>query len=299
MSWLASNQRARGCTDLWIPCCSRHHASEADDVVGRLLAGESEDRLSEQELFANIVLLLIAGHENSTSLIGNGAALLLGLPEVRAELARDPSRWPAAIEELMRLVSPYQFIRRQAREDSPSGTRPSGPATALLLILAAANRDPKRFQTLTGSCSTVHKPSRSVTGSTTASEHPWRGSKAASRSDRVREGGRPSAKPGSWCTPTTSTCGSSILSLSPHLERNAFASGKLTRGWRTSSAASRRAASRRPRPRQLRRFDATRGLPLTPKRLHRHRHRSTPRPPTDAAGVERKRLETLGIANAT
>jgi len=39
----------------------RHNASGADDVVGRLLAGESEDRLSEQELFANIVLLLIAG----------------------------------------------------------------------------------------------------------------------------------------------------------------------------------------------------------------------------------------------
>jgi cytochrome P450 len=43
------------------------------------LAGESQDRLSEQELFANIVLLLIAGHENLTSLIGNGAALLLEL----------------------------------------------------------------------------------------------------------------------------------------------------------------------------------------------------------------------------
>jgi cytochrome P450 len=100
---------------------SRRTASGTDDVVGRLLAGESEDRLSEQELFANIVLLLIAGHENSTSMIGNGAAMLLELPEVRAELAQDPSRWPAAVEELMRLVSPNQFIRRQAREDVAVG----------------------------------------------------------------------------------------------------------------------------------------------------------------------------------
>ena len=87
---------------------SRRTASGADDVVGRLLAGESQDRLSEEELFANIVLLLVAGHENSTSLIGNGAATLLELPDVRAELAPDPTRWPAAIEELMRLVTPNQ-----------------------------------------------------------------------------------------------------------------------------------------------------------------------------------------------
>jgi cytochrome P450 len=96
---------------------SRRTASGTDDVVSRLLAGEAQDRLSEQELFANIVLLLIAGHENSTSLIGNGAAMLLGLPKIRTELARDPSRWAAAVEELMRLVSPNQFIRRQACED--------------------------------------------------------------------------------------------------------------------------------------------------------------------------------------
>ena len=123
----------------------RHDAIGADDVVGRLLSGESEDRLSEQELFANIVLLLIAGHENSTSLIGNGAAMLLGLPEVRTELAQDPSRWPAAIEELMRLVSPNQFIRRQAREDVAIGDQTIRAGDTLLLILAAANRDPEAF----------------------------------------------------------------------------------------------------------------------------------------------------------
>ena len=124
---------------------SRRAARGTDDVVGRLLAGESEDRLSEQELFANIVLLLIAGHENSTSMIGNGAAMLLELPEVRAELARDPSRWHAAIEELMRLVSPNQFIRRQAREDVAVGDQTIRAGDTLLLMLAAANRDGEAF----------------------------------------------------------------------------------------------------------------------------------------------------------
>ena len=86
---------------------SRHSASDQNDVVGRLLAGESDDRLSEQELFANIVLLLIAGHENSS-------------------------------------------------------------------ITAWARR--------------------------------WPVSKAASHCGRFSSGGRPSAKPESWCTRTTSTC---------------------------------------------------------------------------------------------
>ena len=91
------------------------------------------------------MLLLIAGHENSTSLIGNGAAMLLKLPDVRSELAQDPSRWAAAIEELMRLVSPNQFIRRQASEDVTLGDQTIRAGDARLLILAAANRDPDAF----------------------------------------------------------------------------------------------------------------------------------------------------------
>jgi cytochrome P450 len=155
---------------------SRHGTVGTDDVVSRLLAGESEDRLSEQELFANIVLLLIAGHENSTSLIGNGAAMLLDQPEIRKELEQDPSRWPAAVEELMRLVSPNQFIRRRAREDVVLGEQTIRAGDTVLLIIAAATEIRKRFRTPTGSCSTVRRPSRSVTGSITASAHPWRGS---------------------------------------------------------------------------------------------------------------------------
>jgi hypothetical protein len=68
----------------------------------------------------------------------------------------------------MRLVSPNQFIRRQAREDVTLGEQTIRAGDALLLILAAANRDPERSPTPTGSCSTVHKPSRSVTASITA-----------------------------------------------------------------------------------------------------------------------------------
>jgi cytochrome P450 len=78
-------------------------------------------------------------------LIGNGAAMLLEFPEVRTELAQDPSRWPAAIEELMRLVTPNQFIRRRAIDDIALGEQTSRAGDAVLLILAAANRDPEAF----------------------------------------------------------------------------------------------------------------------------------------------------------
>ena len=152
LSETEGHQLKRWCDDFLLPfgrdmstLSPDELARGTDDVVGRLLAGESEDRLSEQELFANIVLLLIAGHENSTSMIGNGAAMLLELPEVRAELARHPSRWHAAIEELMRLVSPNQFIRRQAREDVAVGDQTIRAGDTLLLMLAAANRDGEAF----------------------------------------------------------------------------------------------------------------------------------------------------------
>jgi cytochrome P450 len=200
---------------------SRRTANGTDDVVGRLLAGESEDRLSEQELFANIVLLLIAGHENSTSLIGNGAAMLLGLSDVRAELARDPSRWPAAIEELMRLVTPNQFIRRLALEDIARGDHTIRAGDAVLLTLAAANRDPKHSRSRIGSSSIAQtdKPSHLVTASTTALARRWRGSKAASPCRPCSSGGRLSAKLGIWFTPTTSTCVCCIRCRLPRPER--------------------------------------------------------------------------------
>ena len=116
-----------------------------DDVVGRLLAGEAEDRLSRRELYANIVLFLVAGHENLTSLLGNGTAILLGLSDVRRAVRDDPELWPAVVDELLRLVTPNQFIRRQAREDVTVDSRTIRAGRSVLLVLAAADRDPERY----------------------------------------------------------------------------------------------------------------------------------------------------------
>ena len=117
-----------------------------DDVVGRLLAGEAEDRLTHKELYANIVLFLIAGHENLTSLLGNGTATLLELPDVqRVAIRDDPGSWTGVVDELLRLVTPNQFIRRQAQQDVVIGYRTIRAGQSLLLVLAAANRDPEQY----------------------------------------------------------------------------------------------------------------------------------------------------------
>lgn len=155
--------------------------------------------------------------------------MLLDLPEIRKELEQDPSRWPAAVEELMRLVSPNQFIRRRVREDVVLGEQTMRAGDTVLLFIAAANRDPEAFPDPTGSCSTVRRPSRSVTGSITASVHLWRGSKAASHCKPCLSGGRPAAKLGSWNTPITSSADTALSPCCRVLSARKIASRRASR----------------------------------------------------------------------
>ncbi|MFG3156242.1 cytochrome P450 [Streptomyces sp. NPDC048219] len=111
------------------------------------LAGASEDgdRLSHEELFASVVLFLIAGHENLTSLLSNGLVVLLDHPGQLGVLCADPSLWPVAVRELLRIVAPNQFIRRVATEDVRVGDAELRAGDAVLLVLAAACRDPEVY----------------------------------------------------------------------------------------------------------------------------------------------------------
>lgn len=126
----------------------RSAGAPQDDVVARLVAGEAEDHLTRQELFANIVLFLIAGHENLTSLLGVGALLLMTDSDGRravVDAVDHHGRWPLIVDELLRLVTPNQFIRRQAVADTVVCDQVVRAGQGLVLILAAANRDPERF----------------------------------------------------------------------------------------------------------------------------------------------------------
>ncbi|WP_224390821.1 cytochrome P450 [Pseudonocardia sp. ICBG1293] len=121
--------------------------AEPDDALLSSLAAVSDedgDRLSQEELVAMAVLLLVAGHETTVNLIGNGVLALLTHPEQLARLRADPSLVPTAIEELLRFDTPVvQAPMRFTAEDVTfSGTTiPAGEM--VMLGLGTANRDPR------------------------------------------------------------------------------------------------------------------------------------------------------------
>jgi len=116
------------------------------DLLSELVrANEDGDRLSDEELRVNALLLLGAGFETTTNLIGNAAALLMQHPDQLAALRADPSGWDNAVEEVLRYDSPVQVTVRVAAQDTEIAGTPFPAGRAMLLLLGAANRDPAVF----------------------------------------------------------------------------------------------------------------------------------------------------------
>ncbi|RZU52408.1 cytochrome P450 [Krasilnikovia cinnamomea] len=118
-----------------------------DDLISGLIdVRDQEDRLTEDELSSMIFLLLIAGHETTVNLIGNGALILLGRRERWERLRDDPALLPTAIEEFLRYESPVETSTfRIATEDLEIGGQRIAAGDAVLVVLLSANRDEDRF----------------------------------------------------------------------------------------------------------------------------------------------------------
>jgi cytochrome P450 len=118
----------------------------ADDVISQIV-GQQDGGLgfTDREVFQFVSLLLVAGNETTTNLIGNTVHALLRHPEAAARIAADPSLVPRAIEETLRWDAPIQLVFRTVREDvEVAGTRiPKGAIVAPLI--GSANRDERRF----------------------------------------------------------------------------------------------------------------------------------------------------------
>lgn len=117
-----------------------------DDLLGALITAEEKgDTLTEEELWANAMLLLFAGHETTTGLIGNGLLALLRYPDQADLLRREPALIESAVEEILRFDGPVHRIGRVAKDDLSIGGFPIPAGQPIILGLAAANRDPAQF----------------------------------------------------------------------------------------------------------------------------------------------------------
>ena len=118
-----------------------------DDLISALvLAEEAGDKLSEDELLAMVFLLLIAGHETTVNLIGNGTMALLQNPDQLQKLKDDPSLIKPAIEELLRYDGPVETsTERFAREDVAIGGTVIPKGEMVMVVIAVADHDPERF----------------------------------------------------------------------------------------------------------------------------------------------------------
>jgi pimeloyl-[acyl-carrier protein] synthase len=115
-------------------------------LIQSLLTAELDgDRLTEEEVIANVIVTMVGGQETTTNLIGNGLLTLLRNPDQMKLLGDDLSLIPSAVEEMLRYESPSQHTARLAPADRELGGKQIRKRQAVIAVMAAANRDPERF----------------------------------------------------------------------------------------------------------------------------------------------------------
>src|SRR5215468_3919128 len=123
----------------------RRSAPRADLLSALIAAEEAGDKLSEEELLATCILILIAGHETTVNLIGNGVLALLRHPDELDRLRRTPALITSAVEELLRYDGPVQRTARVASDDTTIGGRTIRKGDMVMPFIGAADRDPAQF----------------------------------------------------------------------------------------------------------------------------------------------------------
>jgi cytochrome P450 len=121
-------------------------ARPAADLLSDLIRAEDNgEMLTEDELIATCVLLLVAGHETTVGLISNAILALLRHPDQLALIRDSPDLAAEAVEETLRYDAPVQMTARVARGGMPVGDLEAPDGALVLLLLAAAGRDPEAF----------------------------------------------------------------------------------------------------------------------------------------------------------
>ncbi len=125
---------------------AEHRTNPGDDLVSRLIEAEEEgDKLTEDEMIVTLRLLLVAGNETTTNLIGNGLKALLEHPDQMELLRERPELIDNAIEELLRYDSPVQVDGRTVLDEFQLDRHTLKPGRPISLLIGGANRDPEEF----------------------------------------------------------------------------------------------------------------------------------------------------------
>jgi cytochrome P450 len=125
---------------------ARHRAAPGEDLLSRLVVVEEQgDMLTEPELLATCALLMGAGFDTTVNLVSGTLRALLADPDAYRRLRAEPDLIPGAIEEGLRYEAPVQFVLRSITRPTRLGSLELTPGTAVLGLLAAANRDPAQY----------------------------------------------------------------------------------------------------------------------------------------------------------
>ena len=134
-------------TEFFAKTVAERRKYKGTDLISLLLDIEEEGEvLTEEELHAQCIMLLFGGHETTRNLIGNGMYTLLRHPNEAAELRENPELIRSAVEELLRYESPVQYTGRTTLEDVEICGVRLRRGEPLMFLIAAANRDPQRFE---------------------------------------------------------------------------------------------------------------------------------------------------------
>jgi cytochrome P450 len=120
----------------------RRGRADTDDLLGRMLADTSEERLTDEEMLGMSFLFVLAGLDTVTSALSTAFAALAAEPRLRRQLAADPAVIPRAIEELLRTDGPVVFLPRVTTQDVTVAGQSIPAGATVQVAIAVANRDP-------------------------------------------------------------------------------------------------------------------------------------------------------------
>lgn len=141
-----AGQAITSLADYLMPIIEDRRTHPREDLISGLVAAEEQGQvLSQDEIFSTAILLLIAGNETTTNLVGNGVHALLSNPEQLELLRSDPGLIKSATEEILRFAGPVQATGRVLKQDMEIGGQQMTEGQATLVLLGAANRDPEKW----------------------------------------------------------------------------------------------------------------------------------------------------------